>query len=86
MILNLPGYLRFKRENVTLVGIIPDMDKEPHTNSFLSPLIEELNEAWVNGFCLHSSASGNIESFHLALLCVGCDIPACRKICGFLDL
>ena len=35
--------------------MIPDMAKEPPTNSFLSQLIEELNEASVNGFSLHSS-------------------------------
>ena len=24
------------------------------------------------------------ECFHIALICVGCDIPASRKLCGFL--
>ena len=62
------------------------MAKEPPTNSFLSPIIEELKEAGVNRFPLHSSTSGNNESFHLALLCVGCNIPASRKICGFLGM
>ena len=47
VILNLPRHLRFKQENVILVGIIPEMAKEPPTNSFLNQLIEELNEAWV---------------------------------------
>lgn len=86
VILILPRHLRFKRENVILVGIIPDMAKESPTNSFLSPLIEELNEAWVNWFHWYSSTSGNIESFHLALLYVGYDIPASRKICDFLGM
>lgn len=86
VILNLPRHLRFKRENVILVGIIPDMAKEPPTNSFLSPLIEELNEAWVNWFRWYSSTAGNIESFYLALLCAGYDIPASSKICDFLGM
>ena len=44
VILNLPEHLQFKWENVILVRMIPDMTKEPPTNSFLSQLIEELNE------------------------------------------
>ena len=86
VILNLSRHLQFKEENVILVRIIPDLAKVPHTNSCLSPLIRELNEAWVNGFHLHSSTLRNVESFHLALLCVGCDIPTRRKICGFFGI
>ena len=86
VLLNLPRSLRFKRENVVLVGIIPDMTKEPPTNTFLMPLIEELNIAWQEGFLLKSLISMRKETFHLALLCVGCDIPASRKLGGFLGI
>ena len=82
----MPRHLRFKQANVNLVGIIPDMAKEPPTNSFLSPLREELNEAWVNGFHLHSSASENIEAFHLALRCyfvLGAIFPQAEKYVVF---
>lgn len=84
VLMNLPRSERFKKENVILVGIIPNMDHQPPTNSFIKPLVDELNEAWDNGFNLVSSITKKVESFHLALLCVGCDIPACRKLCGFL--
>ena len=82
--LNLPREERFKRENIILIGIIPDMKKEPPTNSFLQPLVDELNEAWHNGILIKSRKSGNqFKRFRLALLCVGCAVPASRKLCGF---
>ncbi|XP_057315816.1 uncharacterized protein LOC130656891 [Hydractinia symbiolongicarpus] len=84
VVLNLPRVERFKRENVILVGIIPNMQKEPPTNTFIAPLISELNTAWHQGFTIVYALSGKLEVFRLALLCVGCDIPACRKLCGYL--
>ena len=83
--LNLPIRERFKRENVILVGVIPNLDKEPATNTFLQPLVEELLQAWTTGFSMTSYLSPKIpKKFRLALLCCGCDIPASRKVCGFL--
>ena len=84
VILNLLRTERSKRKNVILVGIIPNMKKEPPTNNFLKPMVDELNEAWNIGFNVKSVLTNKVEGFHVALICVGCDIPACRKICGFL--
>ena len=84
LLLNLPRHLRFLRENVVLVGIIPDVSKEPPTNTFLEPLVEELEVAWNDGFMLKSLLTQSEECFRIALICVGCDIPASRKLCGFL--
>ena len=83
-ILNLLRTKRFKRKNVILVGIIPNMKKEPPTNNFLKPIVDDLNEAWNIGFNVKSVLTNKVEVFHVALIYVGCDIPACRKICGFL--
>lgn len=59
------------------------MKKEPPTNSFLQPLVNELNKAWHNGFMIKSRNSRNqYKRFRLALLCVGCDVPASPKLCG----
>ena len=83
--LNLPRVDRYKRRNIILVGIIPGMKKEPSTNTFLAPLVAELLEAWDPGLSLYSYQSPDkLKRFKLALLCCGCDIPACRKVCGFL--
>lgn len=85
VILNLPRQERFKLKNVLLIGVIPDLNHEPSVNSFISPLVDELKLGWSEGFQLLSSKSPNVKkTFKIALLCVGCDIPATRKLCGFL--
>ena len=85
VITNLPRSERFKRENLLLIGIIPSMQKEPKTNTFLEPLIDELTIAWHRGFSYNvPHSTHNPITIRLALILVGCDIPACRKLCGFL--
>ena len=82
-IMNLPRQVRFKQENVMLVGLIPG-PKEPSLtiNSFLRPLIDELL-SFFNGVQMSIPVGGSIL-VRCALLCVACDIPACRKVTGFL--
>ena len=85
-ILNLPRDIRYKIENIVLVGVIPGPKEPKYTiNSYLAPLINDLSKAWNDGF--------KIESFHneeitvrAALGCITCDIPASRKVCGFLGI
>ena len=82
-VLNLPRQERFLQENVILVGVIPG-PKEPqlHINSFLSPLVDELQQLWQGlPMQLHNGLHVLVRA---ALLCVGCDIPAARKVCGFV--
>ena len=43
----------------------------------------ELQEAWDSGFSVKSSQQA-LVAVRLALSCVACDIPASRKVCGFL--
>ena len=52
-------------------------------NSYLSPLVEDLKVAWVNGLKDKTSDGTNI-TIHLALTFVACDVLASRKVCGFL--
>lgn len=60
------------------------MKTEPPTNTFIEPLVKELETAWI-GFHMKSfKCSESPTKFRLALICVGCDIPASRKLCGFL--
>lgn len=60
------------------------MKTEPPTNTFIEPLVDELKEAW-QGFSMKSFKSPSQPvTFKLALICVGCEIPASRKLCGFL--
>ena len=45
---NFPRSERFKRENIIIVGIIPGPHEPSKTiNSYLSPLVDELNQLWV---------------------------------------
>ena len=60
------------------------MKKEPKTNSFLKPLTDELLIAWTEGFELEFPLDGSLNTYKVALVCIGCDIPAARKVGGFL--
>ena len=84
VLMNLPRSERFKRENVLLVGIIPGPSEPPLTiNTYLSPLVDELLLLWDTGVMLKHSGSCFPQLFKGALLCVACDVPAARKVCGF---
>ena len=83
VLLNLPRAERYKWENVLVVGIIPEMGKEPkNLNSFLKPLVEELKGLW-KGVRLLTSLSKIPLIVRAAVLCTSSDIPATRKLCGF---
>ena len=59
------------------------MPRKPPTNTFLEPLVEEFEVAWNDGFMLESLLTQREECFRIALIRVGCDIPASRKLCSF---
>lgn len=83
-ILNLPRSVRNNRQYVLLAGVIPGPhEPKRDINSFLEPLVEELKLLW-------SGQHMNIGSLHeqqlvrCALICVACDLPAGKKVAGFL--
>ena len=83
IILNLPREERYKTENVILCGIIPGPSEPKLTvNSFLAPLIYDL-QLFMNG--VEYSLPGNVHvNIKAALLLTSSDIPATRKLCGFI--
>lgn len=85
VVLNLPRQERYKIENIILIGIIPG-PKEPKltVNSYIAPLVQELNDAY-KGWTIPLKRGG-ASSVHIRACfgCITCDIPASRKICGFL--
>ena len=85
VLMNLPRSERFKRENIFLVGLIPGPSEPRHNiNSFLTPLVDEFLLLWEEGVQLRHSGSLLLpECFKAALLCVACDMPGSRKVCGF---
>ena len=83
-IMNLKRSVRFKRDNIIVVGLIPGSSEPPLTiNSFLTPLVSDLLTLW-EGITFKTFDSGS-QVMRGALLCVGCDLPAGRKTCGFLS-
>ena len=80
-LMNLPRDERFKTENLIIVGLIPG-PHEPSLsiNSFLEPLVSELKKLWVG---VKVKIKGTEQTIKGALLLIGCDIPASKKVCGF---
>ena len=77
----MPRSKRYKIENVIIVGLIPGPSEPPlHLNSYLDPLVEELQQLWKPGVQYVSLPT----VLRAAVLCVACDVPAARKVCGFL--
>ena len=84
VVTNLPRSERFKKENVILAGIVPGPSEPPlHMNSYLKPLVDELNELWEKGIQVASPDIPHPVTLKAALVCAACDIPACRKVLGF---
>ena len=84
---NLPRTIRFKTENVILVGLMPGPN-EPRTdeiNNYLKPLIDDLKELYygVNMSTYEQPKSIGGTTVRAGLFMVACDIPAARKVCGF---
>lgn len=84
-VMNLPRQERFLQENVILIGVIPG-PKEPsiHINSFLKPIVDELKNLWLGLGQTFINADGQTVLVHAALLCASSDIPATRKLGGFV--
>ncbi len=84
VVTNLPRAERFRKENVILVGIIPGPSEPPlHMNSYLKPLVDELNQLWERGIQVTCPDLPQPITLKAVLICAACDIPACRKVLGF---
>ena len=83
VVLNLPRNICYKRENVILIGVIQGPEEPKHDiNSFLEPMVNELLDLW-DGVQMDIIKAGE-KVVWCAVLCTACDIPAGRKMCGFL--
>ena len=78
------AFLRFKRENIIIVGVIPGPSEPSLTlNTILAPLVSDLLDLW-KGVRL-TLPNGELVTCKCALLGVSCDLPAGRKVAGFLS-
>jgi hypothetical protein len=84
--LNLPPEIRYRFENMYLVGVIPG-PSEPsldQINYMLEPLVTDLLKFWDSG--VHYSHTPNYplgRRIHCAVIPLICDLPAARKMSGF---
>ena len=82
--LNLPREHQYKRENILLVGLIPGPhEPQRNINTFIKPLVNDLLKFWA-GIEMYIASSNYRKVIRCAVLCVACDLPAGRKLCGFL--
>jgi hypothetical protein len=82
--LNLPPSLRYRPENLYLVGVIPG-PREPSVEEveyFVRPVVEMLNRSWREGtkFSTESAEGGRVERSMVAAIVT--DMVATRKIMG----
>ena len=82
-VMNLPRSVRFKVENALLIGLIPGPHEPEETiNTYLQPFVDEMKQFWA-GVEMEICGVGK-KRIRSALLCVACDMPGGRKVCGFL--
>lgn len=73
-ILSLPRDIRYLRENMILVGLVPGGAESKGLQQFAKPLVDELLCLW---------KPDNSLGRRVAVLLVACDVPAARKLGGF---
>lgn len=86
VILNLPRDKRFKVKNILICGIIPGPHEPKGTiNTFLQPLVKELEQLWKGTYVPDPLGILNQRWIRAAVILTCCDIPATRKVLGFLS-
>lgn len=82
---NLPRAVRYKKENVILVGVMPGPKeaKIADLNNYLRPLVDELHELYTDVAMKTYQHADEEVIVRAALLMVACDRPAARKVSGF---
>ena len=83
---NLPRLLRYKLKNISLLGIIPG-PREPEltVNSYIEQLVDDLLQFWERvELYVNEGSCTQRRVVKCAIICSSCDLPAGRKLCGFL--
>lgn len=86
IICNLPREMRFKKENMLTLGLLPGPHevKLHRINHFLAPIVDELLNFW-DGVRLPINKYPDGKKIRLAIICCSNDIPAARKLCGHIS-
>jgi hypothetical protein len=86
VICNLPRAERFKPQNILILAVIPGPN-EPKLhaiNNYLYPIINQLNQLW-NGYNIITNEYNNGRFVRGAIIGCSSDVPATRKLCGFIS-
>lgn len=86
VICNLPRSERFKPHNILTLAVLPG-PKEPslhEINNYLYPIVNQLNWLW-NGYFIKTYEHSNGRFVRGAIIGCSCDVPASRKLCGFIS-
>ena len=86
--LNLPPHLRYRSENIFLVGVIPGPHEPPLTaiNNFLRPVVNDFLTMWSPGaYYSQNDGHRNGKLVRCAIVCVVCNLPAALKTTSFIS-
>ena len=87
VICNLPREVRFKKENILILALLPGPDefKLHKINHYLVPIVDELLEFWSGVNLPPSKDYPEVKKIQLAVICCANDIPAARKLCDHIS-
>ena len=86
-ICNLSRDIRFKRENLLVLGLLPGPNEVSlhKINHYIAPIVNELLSLWSGVTLNHTHEFSDGRNIRAALILISCDIPAARKICGHIS-
>ena len=83
-ICNLPRELRFKPENMLILGLMPGPNeaKLHQINHYLAPIVDQFQSFWAGVKLDRTFEHLSGRLIKCAVIACCCDIPAARKLCG----
>lgn len=86
VICNLPRTERYKSHNILTLAVIPGPNepKLHEINNYLYPIVNQLVNLW-NGYNIIAHESNNGRFVRGAIIGCSSDVPATRKLCGFIS-
>ena len=86
-ICNLSRDIRFKQENMLILGILPGPNEVSlhKINHYLAPIVDELLSLWTGIILNRTFGYQNGRNIHAALILISCNISAARKICEHIS-
>ncbi|GBC25642.2 uncharacterized protein LOC110231456 [Rhizophagus irregularis DAOM 181602=DAOM 197198] len=83
-ICNLPRELRFKPENMLILGLMPGPNEPSlhQINHYLAPIVDQFQTFWEGVGLDRTSEHLSRRLIKCAVIACCCDIPAARKLCG----